>query len=763
MSTNFEVIQAQRDLAAARNAELLGAARLQPVAGGLRHRPAGPGRRQRRERVRVGGRRAAAEHGRLQRARRTRRHRIQLSQAAGSRPLRAGLDETERTSPFPDPLVLALCPELFRFLPIPPRTTLPPCRSSRSPSSPGTRRRTSTPRSTRWPGPTRSWSSTPRAPTTPAARARAQRRARVRPGVARVLGAEELRRRARRPTTGSCRSTPTSASRPAGRARFERSSPPSRRRAATRMPRVSFYLGRWIRTTDWYPDHQLRLYDRRAAQWVGDFVHERRGGARRAWAGFRHDLQHLPVPRHRAPPRRRSTATRRSRRGRCWTTGGRSACRGLRASASRRVPAQLRCCAAAGGTASVGLVVSVLNSYYVFLKFAKLWEARRATAWHGNRHVDAERPDRHRAHLAGRPEPGAADRRAASAPAATASSSSPTRTANCGSAWVTATTSCRSRRATRWTCRRPGGCRACSGTCRPTSSTRTIRTAWRWPPRRCRSASPRAAAAARVRPPRRLPPPGQLVLAVEVPAGRRLRRGVRTRSARCSCEDGIARRPGRHGARRHRRRRAVEQAEPLNVREEFWFPPHSLVVGNIAALVPHKGQKYLVDAAAVVVREVPEARFVILGEGELRQDLEHRSGGCTSAQHVVLAGFRADVLGLLKGLDLFVMSSVTEGLGTRCSTRWRPSGRSWRRGPAASPKSSSTARRACSCRRATAGRSPRRSSRCCATPARRRSWRDAGRRASRSGVQRRPDGRGRRSPCTAPWPAEAAERAPRVR
>jgi glycosyltransferase involved in cell wall biosynthesis len=108
----------------------------------------------------------------------------------------------------------------------------------------------------------------------------------------------------------------------------------------------------------------------------------------------------------------------------------------------------------------------------------------------------------------------------------------------------------------------------------------------------------------------------------------------------------------------------VAAIEPLNVREEYWFPPHSLIVGNIAALVPHKGQKYLIDAAAIVVREAPESRFLVLGEGELRAALEHQIKHLHLAQHVVLAGFRADVLGVLKGLDLFVMSSVTEGLGT---------------------------------------------------------------------------------------------------
>jgi glycosyltransferase involved in cell wall biosynthesis len=61
---------------------------------------------------------------------------------------------------------------------------------------------------------------------------------------------------------------------------------------------------------------------------------------------------------------------------------------------------------------------------------------------------------------------------------------------------------------------------------------------------------------------------------------------------------------------------------------------------------------------------MPEARFLILGEGELRAALEQQIRHLHLAQHVVLAGFRTDVLGVLKGLDLFAMSSVTEGLGT---------------------------------------------------------------------------------------------------
>jgi glycosyltransferase involved in cell wall biosynthesis len=65
-----------------------------------------------------------------------------------------------------------------------------------------------------------------------------------------------------------------------------------------------------------------------------------------------------------------------------------------------------------------------------------------------------------------------------------------------------------------------------------------------------------------------------------------------------------------------------------------------------------------------VVRELPDARFVIFGEGELRDHLERQIHEHHLDKHVVLAGFRTDVLGCIKGFDLFAMSSVTEGLGT---------------------------------------------------------------------------------------------------
>ena len=108
----------------------------------------------------------------------------------------------------------------------------------------------------------------------------------------------------------------------------------------------------------------------------------------------------------------------------------------------------------------------------------------------------------------------------------------------------------------------------------------------------------------------------------------------------------------------------VAAAPPAELHKDLWLPHEAPVVGNVAALVPHKGQRHLVDAALQVLRHHPDTRFVIAGEGELRSSLEHQIRHHHLEKHVILAGFRTDILSLHKAFDLFVMSSLTEGLGT---------------------------------------------------------------------------------------------------
>ena len=108
----------------------------------------------------------------------------------------------------------------------------------------------------------------------------------------------------------------------------------------------------------------------------------------------------------------------------------------------------------------------------------------------------------------------------------------------------------------------------------------------------------------------------------------------------------------------------IDRVDNVDAHSAFFLPHNAPIVGNVAALVPHKGQRYLIAAAKRVVQEIPDARFVILGEGELREQLERQIKDLGLERHVILAGFRPEIIGLIKSFDIFVMSSVTEGLGT---------------------------------------------------------------------------------------------------
>ncbi|HEV8255274.1 MAG TPA: glycosyltransferase family 4 protein [Vicinamibacteria bacterium] len=93
-------------------------------------------------------------------------------------------------------------------------------------------------------------------------------------------------------------------------------------------------------------------------------------------------------------------------------------------------------------------------------------------------------------------------------------------------------------------------------------------------------------------------------------------------------------------------------------------PPGSLVVGNVAALTDHKDHGTLLEAAAAVVRRLPQACFVIFGEGERRRAIEARAAELGLASRWLMAGFREDLDRLIPCFAVFCLSSRLEGLGT---------------------------------------------------------------------------------------------------
>ena len=99
-------------------------------------------------------------------------------------------------------------------------------------------------------------------------------------------------------------------------------------------------------------------------------------------------------------------------------------------------------------------------------------------------------------------------------------------------------------------------------------------------------------------------------------------------------------------------------------RSELGVGPRTPLVGNISALTDHKGQRYFIEAMPKILSDVPEARFVIVGSGELEEELKSRAAGLGLEGSLAFTGFRTDVDEIMDALDIFVMSSHMEGLGT---------------------------------------------------------------------------------------------------
>ena len=97
---------------------------------------------------------------------------------------------------------------------------------------------------------------------------------------------------------------------------------------------------------------------------------------------------------------------------------------------------------------------------------------------------------------------------------------------------------------------------------------------------------------------------------------------------------------------------------------EFNLKSNEPVVVNVAHLAGHKGQRYLVRAIPLVLAKISNARFFIVGGGKLMGELKALATSMGLNQELIFTGFRQDVGAFYQIADLFVSSSVQEGLGT---------------------------------------------------------------------------------------------------
>lgn len=100
------------------------------------------------------------------------------------------------------------------------------------------------------------------------------------------------------------------------------------------------------------------------------------------------------------------------------------------------------------------------------------------------------------------------------------------------------------------------------------------------------------------------------------------------------------------------------------LRREFGFLPDDFLVGIVAYLEDSKGHRYLIEAARLLKERTPKIKIIIVGKGSLELALDKQARDLGVGDLVFFLGFRDDVPRILASLDVFVLSSEQEGLGS---------------------------------------------------------------------------------------------------
>lgn len=101
-----------------------------------------------------------------------------------------------------------------------------------------------------------------------------------------------------------------------------------------------------------------------------------------------------------------------------------------------------------------------------------------------------------------------------------------------------------------------------------------------------------------------------------------------------------------------------------HIHRELGLESNTPLVGNLSALADHKDYPTFLRTAAKLVSEGFDGHFIIAGSGPEEADIRSLINTLKLEKRVHLLGFRKDVAAVMKELDLFLMTSVTEGLGT---------------------------------------------------------------------------------------------------
>lgn len=99
-------------------------------------------------------------------------------------------------------------------------------------------------------------------------------------------------------------------------------------------------------------------------------------------------------------------------------------------------------------------------------------------------------------------------------------------------------------------------------------------------------------------------------------------------------------------------------------RNHYKIPPASPIIGNTSALADHKDYFTFINTAEILINQNNDLRFLIIGDGNLREEIKEYVESKELHHHIIFTGFVTNLAETLHELDIFLMTSKTEGLGT---------------------------------------------------------------------------------------------------
>lgn len=102
-------------------------------------------------------------------------------------------------------------------------------------------------------------------------------------------------------------------------------------------------------------------------------------------------------------------------------------------------------------------------------------------------------------------------------------------------------------------------------------------------------------------------------------------------------------------------------AEYDKLRKDWGIPQNVPFIGAIGRIVWQKGFKYLIQAIPDIVRNVSDVKFLFVGDGPLKKELEDLSEKLNIKEKIIFTGFRSDIKEILSAVDLLVIPSLLEG------------------------------------------------------------------------------------------------------